>query len=70
MGDTALRAPELAEDGCELGEVGGEDIVVSKDAPVTVNVEIIPEHLQFDNLQFTIYLRFDYLAIYLRVGKL
>lgn len=39
--DFRLRTPELTEDGRELGEVGRDGIVVSEDAPVTVDVEIV-----------------------------
>lgn len=39
--DFRLRATKLAEDWRELGEVGGEGIVVGEDAPVSVYVEII-----------------------------
>ena len=46
-GDFALGTAELTENRAELGEVGGEGIVVGEDAPVTGDVEVVANHRCF-----------------------
>lgn len=42
-----LRTAKLAENWRELGEIVWKCVIVSKDAPVAVNVKIGTDHLQF-----------------------